>query len=264
MSLQFKHDKLGRTLDRYIISEVVTISRKGTMQEKVIDSHYLHENMKVMWYQPESFSPLYKYRICLMQDGNDYFQLGRIATLSDRLHGNGQITNTIFIGIHYRDKHDRREKYHPDGEQNNAYMQFLIREVVPLLDNLFPTLHMGKSRTLLGDSLAGTLALMTSIRYPNTFGQVIMQSPYVDDTVLEQVKEARNMHTIDFYHTIGTKETAVHTTDGNVSDFLEPNRELQKLLASKNLSYTYHELDGDHTWKTWQKDLPEALKTMLS
>lgn len=240
-----------------------TISRKGTMEDKQLYSHYLKENMTVTWYQPESFSPLYKYRICIMQDGNDYFQLGRIATLSDKLHGDESITNTIFVGIHYQDKLDRRRKYHPDGEQNEAYVQFLIREIVPLLDDIFPTLHMGKSRTLLGDSLAGTLALTTSIRYPNTFGQVIMQSPYVDDTVLEQVHAANNMHAIDIYHTIGTEETKVKTTDGNVSDFLQPNRKLHEMLKAKNVSYTYHEVDGEHNWKSWQKDLPRALTTMF-
>lgn len=233
------------------------------MEDKTFYSYYLNEYMTVTWYQPEAFSPLYKYRICLMQDGNDYFQLGRIATLSDKLHSEERITNTIFVGIHYLDKYDRRKKYHPDGEQNDAYIKFLIREIVPMLDDLFPTLHMGKSRALLGDSLAGTLALMTAIRYPNTFGEVIMQSPYVDHTVLKRVQEAEDMHMIDIYHTIGTKERVVHTTDGKVSDFLGINRELHELLVGKNLNYTYHELDGDHTWKTWQKDLPEALKTMF-
>lgn len=234
------------------------------MHHKDINSHFLNETLTIKWYQPESFSPLYKYHICLMQDGNDYFQLGRIATLNDKLHTEGKISNIIFAGIHYRDKYDRRKKYHPAGEQQEAYIQFLIREVVPFLDNMLPTLHMGKTRTLLGDSLAGTLALMTAIKYPNTFGQVIMQSPYVDEMVLEKVKTAENMHAIDIYHTIGMKETEVKTTDGNVSDFLDPNRQLYDLLMKKNLNYVYHELEGEHTWKAWQKDLPRALETMFT
>lgn len=233
------------------------------MNDKQIHSKYLDETITITWYEPEAFSPLYKYHICMMQDGNDYFQLGRIATLSDQLHSEGSITNTIFVGVHYRDKYDRRKKYHPSGEQNDAYIHFLVREVVPLLDDMLPTLHMGKSRTLLGDSLAGTLALMTAVRYPNTFGQVIMQSPYVDDVVLNKVKSGKSMQTIDIYHTIGTSETAVETTDGKVTDFLKPNRELQELLASKHLNYIYHELDGEHTWKSWQKDLKRALTTMF-
>lgn len=237
--------------------------RKGTMKDYTIKSRYLDEDMTLKIYYPEAFSPLYKYHICIMQDGDDYFQLGRVATLSDNLHETGEITNTIFVGIHYRDKFDRREKYHPNGKQNNAYTKFLINEVVPFLDDLLPAYHMGQSRTLMGDSLAGTLALMTAIHYPNTFSNVIMQSPYVNNTVIQAVTNARNIASLDIYHTIGTEETAVHTTDGSVEDFLTPNRGLHKLLVTKGMSYFYHELDGPHTWKPWQKDLQQALTTIL-
>ncbi|SFD39345.1 Enterochelin esterase [Lentibacillus persicus] len=234
------------------------------MFEKQLNSSYLNETMTLKIYQPESFSPLYKYQICIMQDGDDYYQLGRAATLSDRLHENATISNTILVGIQYQDKHDRRRKYHPDGEQRIAYSKFLVHEAAPLLDDLFPTYHMGQSRTLVGDSLAGTLALITALKYPHTFGKVIMQSPYVNDTVIEAVREAKNLHSIAIYHTIGTEETAVETTDGGVSDFLEPNRHLHKLLDNKGADYIYHELEsGHHTWKYWQKDLTRAFTSIF-
>ncbi|WP_106497943.1 alpha/beta hydrolase [Lentibacillus sp. Marseille-P4043] len=239
------------------------MARKGTMIERSIKSKYLDEEMTLKIYQPEAFSDLYKYHICIMQDGNDYYQLGRVATLSDRLHESQEITNTIFVGIHYQDKFDRREKYHPSGEQQKAYIKFLVHEVAPFLDDLLPTYHMGQSRTLMGDSLAGTLALMTALQYPNTFSNVIMQSPYVDETVMNAVKNAKQVDSMDIYHTIGVEETEVDTTDGSKQDFLTPNRELHKLLTEKGTSYIYHELDGPHTWKPWQKDLKRALITMF-
>lgn len=240
------------------------MGRKGTMNEQEIDSKYLDEVITLKLYQPEAFSPLYKYHICIMQDGNDYYQLGRAATLSDRLHTNEEIENTVFVGIHYHDRYDRREKYHPNGEKQEAYIKFLVYEVVPLLDDLLPTYHMGHSRTLMGDSLAGTLAFMTALRYPHTFGNVIMQSPYVDDTVMDAVRTAKDIHSIDIYHTIGTDETEVVTTAGTKEDFLSPNRALNQLLEEKGVNYIYHELDGEHTWKAWQKDLKRALISMFN
>ncbi|MEC5423577.1 alpha/beta hydrolase-fold protein [Virgibacillus sp. C22-A2] len=241
------------------------MGRKGSMIEKEIESSYLKETMKLKLYQPESFSPLYKYNICIMQDGNDYYQMGRVATLSDKLHDSQEITNTVFVGIHYQDKYDRKKKYHPSGEQQDAYIKFLVNEVVPLLDDMLPTYHMGQSRALMGDSLAGTLALMTALKYPNTFGKVIMQSPYVDDTVLNAVENASSIHSIDLYHTIGTEETDVDTTDGKKVDFLNPNRKLKALLQEKGANYVYYELeDGEHTWKYWQKDMKRLLTTMFN
>jgi len=200
-----------------------------------------------------------------MQDGNDYYQIGRVATLSDRLHTDMEISNTIFVGIHYQDKFDRWKKYHPDGEQNKNYIKFLVHEVVPFLDDLLPTYNMGQTRTLMGDSLAGTLALLTAFKYPNTFGKVIMQSPYVNETVLETIKQTDAIQPIDIYHTIGQDETDVSLSNGNTENFINPNRELKELLYNKNVTYHYHEItNGEHTWKYWQKDLPHALKTMFS
>ena len=242
-----------------------TIARKGHMTEMQVDSRYLNETMVLKIYKPEAFSHLYKYNICIMQDGNDYYQIGRIATLSDKLHSNAEIQNTIFVGIHYQNKYDRIKKYHPSGEQQQAYSKFLAHEVSPLLDDTFPTLHMGQSRILMGDSLAGTLALMTSLNYPHTFGKVIMQSPYIDQTVLDMVENAPDIIPIEIYHTIGTEEMAVPTTSEKSVDFVTPNRTLSALLFDKSVGYRYNELDaGKHTWKYWQSDLPRALRTMLN
>ena len=60
-----------------------------------------------------------------MQDGDDYFQLGSVATLSDKLHEKYEIINTTFVGIHYINRFDRLKKYHPHGEQYEAYIRFL-------------------------------------------------------------------------------------------------------------------------------------------
>ncbi len=238
--------------------------RKGKMSEQTINSKYLQEKMPLKIYTPEGYSPFQQYKICIMQDGDDYYQMGRVASVSDQLHEDGDIEHTIFVGIHYQDKYDRRTKYHPDGEQQQAYMQFLVHEVVPFLDENYSTVQMGEARILAGDSLAGTLALMTAVKYPDIFGKVIMQSPYIDQTVLQLVENAENLSTLDIYHTIGDHETAVKTTDGSILDFLTPNRNLSKLLLSKGMNYEYKELtDAQHTWGYWQKDLPTALKLIL-
>ena len=46
---------------------------------------------------------------------------------------------------------------------------------------------MGYGRALIGDSLGGTVSLLTALQYPHTFGKVIMQSPLVNETVLRAV-----------------------------------------------------------------------------
>src|SRR5690625_4510735 len=149
------------------------MARKGNMYDKKVYSNYLDETMILKIYEPEEYNSIYENNVCIMQDGDDYFQMGRIATLSDKLHENDEIVNTTFVGIHYIDRFDRLKKYHPDGEQFTAYKQFLAKEVVPLLNDTLPLNPLGTVRTLMGDSLAGTIALLTALQHTDIFDKVI-------------------------------------------------------------------------------------------
>jgi enterochelin esterase-like enzyme len=233
---------------------------KGTIKEITFESHELGETLNILVYLPASFSPLYKYSLLIAQDGKDYFQLGRIARVADELLENQEIENIIIVGIPYKNVHDRRSKYHPDGEQNHAYIRFLAHELVPYLDQEYPTYHMGMGRVLIGDSLGATVSLMTAAKYPNIFGKVILQSPLANEKVLKVIKNHPDPSLLSVYHVIGKGETKVKTTNGEVQDFLSPNRELHQLFEEKGFHTFYEEFEGDHTWRSWQPDLKRALK----
>lgn len=240
------------------------MARKGTMIDKEIDSIFLQEKKMIKIYKPENYDPTYETNVCIMQDGDDYFQLGRVATLSDQLHDSFDIVNTYFVGIHYIDRFDRLKKYHPEGEQHKAYIKFLVEEVVPLIDENIPLNPLGVKWTLMGDSLAGTLALMVALKYPSIFQKVILQSPFVDNTVLQAAKNGHS-HLLEIYHSIGLLEESVPTTELGKVNFIIPNQELQSILSESTSNYMYKEIDeGNHTWKYWQEELPEALINMFS
>ena len=40
------------------------------------------------------------------------------------------------------------------------------KEILPYIDATFPTYKVGNTRLLIGDSLAGSIALMTAMTYP--------------------------------------------------------------------------------------------------
>ncbi len=234
------------------------------MYEKEIKSEYLNETLSLKFYQPENFDSIYKTNVCIMQDGNDYYNVGRIATLSDSLHDDFAITNTIFIGIHYIDRFDRREKYHPDGKNHDNYKKFVIHEAIPLIKEQLPINPLGEKWTLMGDSLAGTLAFLIAVENQDLFNNVIMQSPLVNEDVIKAA-EKLDQSDLEIYHTIGLKETEVGTTVDGKIDFVTPNKQLNEVLTNKKLTYHYHEFpEGIHTWKYWQKDLPRALTTIFN
>ncbi len=236
---------------------------KGTVKEYIFHSTALGEEMQLFVYLPANFSPLYKYSLLIAQDGQDYFQLGRIGRLADEFLFQREIENIIIVGIPYKNVSDRRRKYHPEGDQNQQYIRFLAHELVPFLDREYPTYQMGSTRALIGDSLGATVSLMTALLYPHTFGKVLLQSPLVNDQVLKLAGNFKEEQLVEIYHVVGTQETAVNTTDGRVKDFLGPNRLLAKLISEKPFTYFYEEFNGNHTWTYWQPDLRRALKMLF-
>jgi enterochelin esterase-like enzyme len=236
---------------------------KGYTKDYQLYSPALQEEVSFFIHFPESFSSLYKYQLLIAQDGQDYFQLGRIGRITDELIQNKEITNTIVVGIPYQDIADRWSKYHPNGDKHQAYLRFLAHELVPFLDQNFPTYQMGLGRTLVGDSLAATVSLLAALEYPNTFGKVILQSPYVNETVIDRVKHFSQPTIIDIYHEVGTGETDVPTRNPNERNFLEWNRKLASAFGQKSVSYFYEEFEGDHTWTYWQPNLKKALTQIL-
>lgn len=240
------------------------MARKGNMYDKNIESTFLNETMVLKIYEPEQYNPIYKNQFVIMQDGDDYFQLGRVATISDDMHDEYELSNTVFIGIHYIDRFDRLKKYHPEGEQFEAYKSFLINEVIPIVEDVFPINPLGISFALMGDSLAATIALMTAIDAPNTFSKIVLQSPLVDEHVLEAVKHSDAINDIEIYHSIGLKEMSVGTTKDGLVDFLTPNQKLAELLKKHIINYTYKEIEeGNHTWKFWQKEMRDVFEKMF-
>lgn len=236
---------------------------KGTIKELTIHSGELGEDIQILVYLPANFSPLYKYSLLIAQDGQDYFRLGRIARVADEFLFQREIENLIIVGVPYQDVDDRRKKYHPSGSQNQQYIRFLAHELVPFLDQEFPTYQMGSTRALIGDSLGGAVSLMTALQYPHTFGKVLLHSPYVDEIILKAVKNFTDGQLLQLYHVVGNQETEVQTTNGNVKDFLSPNRKLSKIISEKPITYFYEEFSGNHTWTYWQPDLRRALKMLF-
>lgn len=232
---------------------------KGTVKDLTFYSEALQENMQLLIYIPANYTPLYNYNILIASDGKDYFQLGGMPRLADELIDDYEIEHLIIVGVAYKDAFDRRKKYIPSGEQFEDYLQFLVKELVPYLDDEYSTYGLGQTRGLIGDSMAATVSLLAAIKYPHIFGKAILHSPYVDELVMERVKNSTDFKELSIYHVIGTDEDEVITLDKTVKDFLTPNRQMHKLMVDMGYHTFYEEFKGNHTWKYWKPDIKRAL-----
>ncbi|MFC4620153.1 alpha/beta hydrolase [Camelliibacillus cellulosilyticus] len=237
---------------------------KRQVEELVFQSQCLNEKITSVVHLPADYSPLFTYPILIVQDGQDYFNLGRLADLSEKLVATGQIHSIIIVAIPYSNVKDRWQCYHPNGKNHDGYLRFLVHELLPELSRRYAIDDIASERALLGDSLGATASLLAALRYPHTFGRVILQSPMVDEEVLNRLRAFNFAPQLSIYHSIGRYETAVRTTNGGIANFTEANQRLFHVLKDLPLAYyCFEEHEGDHTWTYWQDDLKEAMIRMF-
>jgi enterochelin esterase-like enzyme len=239
------------------------LTLKGIIIDDYINSRFLQEKIQLKTYLPINYSPLYTYQLLIAQDGDDYLQKGKLATVASELLEKKEINNCIIVMIPYQSLEDRYNKYHPNGSKNSDYIRFLAEELILYLEKKYHTFELANGRTLLGDSLAATVSLQAAMEYPYTFGQVIAQSPFINSKTIETLKSFNKPELLRLYHAIGDQETEVITTKGQTKDFLTPNRAFYQLVKEKGIDVYYDEFNGDHTWTYWQEDLKKALILML-
>jgi enterochelin esterase-like enzyme len=230
----------------------------GRTEKITIESRFLGESRQIKIYLPHNYSPLFSYPVLYANDGSDYMSLGRMLTMLNQRFapGGSRPFLAVFVPV---DKKVRTEEYAPYGERHEAYVRFFAEELVPLIDDRYSTIPLASARGLIGSSLGATAALHTYLRYPRMFQILLLQSGAFLAPSLEAVRNGDFLHGLHCHQMVGLKETAFPLGNGTVLNFVEANRQMKDLLREKGAEVDYHEYDGDHTWGTWQQDLPHAL-----
>lgn len=237
--------------------------KQGLVNTVELHSDYLNRTVKLGIYLPENYTSLYKHHVLIAFDGQDFSQLGQLHRSYEKLAPQG-IERAIIVYVHYPDVETRKKEYHPDGEDKQAMIQFVTRELLPYIDQQFSTLKTGNARILMGDSLAASLSLSIALAYPQTFSQCVLFSPMINVTIDHELKRCSNLSLLNLYHVIGKEENSFRLMTGEQADFLTPNREFHQQLLNYGVTTTYIEADGDHTWKTWKPQLDSVIQYFLA
>ena len=84
--------------------------------------------------------------------------------------------------------------------------KLLVKSCYHLLIRRFQLIKVGNARILMGDSLAGSIALLTALTYPTIFSQVAMLSPHSDETVIDKFNKCIQYSELSIWHAIGLEE----------------------------------------------------------
>ncbi|WP_308634312.1 alpha/beta hydrolase [Paenibacillus silvisoli] len=235
---------------------------KRTVVKDVVPSRYLPEgsrNLRV--YLPPGYNELLSYPVVYCQDGEQFFNFGRIATIANQLILDEGIEPFIIVGVDV-DIKQRTAEYAPDGDLHASYIAFFGEELIPFIESKYAARREADARILAGDSLGGSVSFHIAITFPDMFHQVISLSGAFYPASRAIAEQAGDLGRLELFMIVGLQETAFKS-DRGVFDFVAINREMKAILDAKGAVTHYSEHDGDHVWGFWQQHIPDALRTFL-
>jgi enterochelin esterase-like enzyme len=235
---------------------------KRTVIKEQLSSKFLGAERPLRIYLPPGYNELLSYPVIYCQDGEQFFNFGRIATTMTRAILDEGLEPAIVVGVDV-DTSIRTSEYAPEGGRFTAYCRFFSEELIPYVESHYPARRDRTERILAGDSLGATVCLHLALDYPSLFCRVISLSGAFFGKTRERLAEEADLSWLELYMLIGTDETEVETERGSF-DFVEQNRLTRAILEQKKAGLLYIEKPGKHIWGFWQLELPEAINYFLA
>jgi predicted alpha/beta superfamily hydrolase len=223
-----------------------------------------------------------RYPVLYLNDGQNLFDPAtafagvdwRVGASAERLIADKKIVPLIIVGIDNTGKNRIRE-YIPYrsqeprvfGSPGKRYPDFLLREVMPLIEKYYSVAKGPEHTGLGGSSLGGLITLYTQLAMPGVFGRLLIESPSLwvaNRKILEECRTVRDWP-YRIYLGMGTSEVGNSDKDERA---VEDVRTLESILHDAKLGPARLRVvvteGGMHNEATWAARFPEALEFLFS
>ena len=217
-------------------------------------------------YLPVDFDKNKRYPVMYMFDGHNLFDdgeatYGKSWGLEDYLDDTGK--QIIIAAVECNHEGERRlEEYTPktfsyDGKiirsKGAKYMNWLVSEFKPFIDENYPTLRGRAHTAIVGSSMGGLMAMYALSKYNGYFsrGAALSPSLWVYGGVPDFIERAWFRRRTIFYTDYGSKEFVNHA---NMKTLFA---DTCSALIKKGVMITSRVVpDGTHSEASWEKSLP--------
>ncbi len=181
---------------------------------------------------------------------------------ADRLIEEGKVEPFIAVGI--ANTPDRMKEYGPGKDvlsPDHPYIQFLKRDVKPLIDHRYRTLPEAPHTALMGSSLGGVISLQAALLNPDTFGMAACLSPAFG---FEEGSEQRYANLVRKIGRVPVRLYVDSGTGGRGQDGAPATRRMVTLLRetgwkdAEDLSH-FEDTGADHNERAWRARLEKPL-----
>jgi predicted alpha/beta superfamily hydrolase len=237
-----------------------------------VESPQLGNARDLLVYLPPSYTQGdRRYPVIYMHDGQNLFDRATSfgeewevdQTLED---ASAEGLETIVVGIPNNEK--RLDEYspfrdagHKQGGKGDAYVDFIVHTIKPIIDRDFRTRPERQATGIAGSSMGGLISLYAFFRSPDVFGFAGVMSPafwFGGHRIYEYVRE-RPFAPGRIYLDVGT---------GEGREELNDTRRMKALLEEKGYRdghdlLFYVEMGGRHNERAWARRLHHALRFLL-
>jgi enterochelin esterase-like enzyme len=233
-------------------------ARPGEIIPVDIRSQAMRRNMRVNVYLPARFGSAAKYPLLVVHDGSDFLNFSSAKTVLDNLIHRLDMAETVVAFI---DPGDRLVEY----ANNAAHARFVTSELVPYLETEFPLIGQPSGRALMGSSFGAVAALSTAVRYPETYGSLLLQSGsfLFTDIGVEHGGGPVFDPVVKFVNRFRARPRRVverlFVSCGIYEPLIVQNRSMLATFTEAEMDLHYVESRDGHNWESWRDRLRDGL-----
>ncbi len=209
------------------------------------------QQRRLMLYKPPATGPV---PLLLVYDGPDYLRRASLATLVENLLAQRRI-QPIALAMVANGRGARMAEY----GSSDATLAFIHELVLPAarqhLDLIDITIQPG-AFGVMGASMGGLMALVTALRLPHIFRQVLSQSGAFHLGPHPSMAVALAEHG-------PVSPLRIWLDVGRYEELLESNRRMDALLQARGYDVAYREFNAGHNYRAWRDDLWRGLEALF-
>jgi enterochelin esterase family protein len=209
-------------------------------------------------YQPDGLETSVRYPLLVVHDGGDYLGYASMKIILDNLIDDGRLTK-IIVAFTYPG--ERLTEYPNDPD----HAEWITCELLPELEEQFRLLGTPAGRCLMGTSFGAVAALSTAVRFPRSYGSLLLQSGsflYSDRNVWHGEGKDFDpvVRFVDHYraHPVRPADQAFLSC-GAYEDLVEANRGMLPIFRDSGMKINYVESPDGHSWEAWRDYLGTGL-----
>ena len=257
----------------------------GDLRLHEFRSHVFHNTRFLRVWLPPGYEDAENssryYPVLYLNDGQNLFEAAisfggvewQVDETAARLMGEGAVPPMIVVGLDNAGK-DRLREYMPHRSMNpvilrvqgRRYPDFLMKEVMPFVEQTYRVATSPENTGLGGSSLGALIALYTVMARPGVFGRLLLESPSLWASNRQSIKESRAVKIWPerIYLGVGTAEAGSPERDRTVvDDVQELAAILRRAVLSENRLRLVIKDGAGHSESAWAERFPAALRFLF-